>query len=180
MAAVGQPQPWKYPSSRRDTKSRGRLSVRWPQDHMVQQLDLQQLSGADEIPCHANVRVRWSGVPAWMIVHHHHGRGVCRDRRPEHLPGMDQQRVECALSHILHPDQPSTRVEQHDLEVFHLILPVLIPQQIGDPFGRVQKRGFRAHLRRHPPRQRECGLERDRLVTTDAPDRADLLKRCPR
>src|SRR5882724_11659360 len=57
----------------------GPISGRGPQDNMIEQLNAQELAGAEQIAGHLDIRLRWRRVAAGMIMRHHDGRRAGRD-----------------------------------------------------------------------------------------------------
>src|SRR2546430_17426656 len=84
---------------------------------MVQDFDLEQLTGADQVARHFNVRFGRGGVAARMVMRQNDGGGSARNGALEDFTRMNQQRVECPLRYRLPADQASAGARQSGLEI---------------------------------------------------------------
>jgi len=86
-------------------------------DDMVQDLDFQQLPGANQVTRHFDVGFGRRRVAAGMVVHQYDRGGVGLDGGPEHLARMHQDGVERAVRNFHWcSDQPAAGVQQENLE----------------------------------------------------------------
>ena len=60
---------------------------------MIQDLDIQELPGTNEIVGYFDVSIRWRHVAARVIVHQDDGSGARHNSAPEHFAGVDKQGV---------------------------------------------------------------------------------------
>jgi hypothetical protein len=89
-------------------------------DYMVEHLDLEELPGADEVPGHLDVRLGGLGFPAWMVVHEDNGGGTGDHGGPEHLAGMDQDRIHGSdRGQVVAPDS-APGIQVQDDEAFRV------------------------------------------------------------
>ena len=125
------------------------------QDDVVQHLDLQELSRANQVAGHFDVGFGRRGIAAGMIMDKHNRRGIGRDGQFKDLARMHENCIQRSSRNILHPNQLSPRVEQDNLEMFHFEKAVVFAQQFRDAFRSIQHRGLVAQLLGHALRQRK-------------------------
>ena len=145
---------------------------------MVQDFDLEQLTGADQVARHFNVRFGRGGVAARMVMRQNDGGGSARNGALEDFTRMNQQRVECPLRYRLPADQASAGVEQHDLKILHLVNAILLAKKVGDAGRSIEQRRFAPELLGHPARQGKSALQRNGFVAPDPSDLAEVFKIC--
>ena len=141
---------------------------------MVQNVDFQQLAGANEVARDFDVRFGGSWIATGMIVRQDDRGGVGRDGWLKDLARMHQNRVEGTLGDFLKTDQLPTRVQEQDLEVLDLQHTIFLTQQVSNALRCVQRGQFLPDFLCHSTSQRERGLERDGLVPAYAFDLAQF------
>src|SRR5437763_13628017 len=80
------------------------------ENDMIENLDFQKLTRADQVARYFDIRFRRSGIAAGMIVHQDDGRGVARNGCLEHLARMHQDCVQRTLGKTVLHDTYSARV----------------------------------------------------------------------
>src|SRR6185436_12821519 len=106
-----------------------------PQNDMVEDINLQQLPGANQVARHFDVRVARGRVAAGMIVDDDEGGSIGRDGAAENLPRVNENGVERAIRDFLQANQPPPRVQQNGVKGLHLEQPELLAQVIGNALG---------------------------------------------
>jgi hypothetical protein len=96
----------------------------------------------------------------------------------ENLACVNENRVQRALGNVFDADEPSARIEKHDLETLNLIGAVLLAQQVGDAAGIIQQRSLAANLRCHAPREGERAQKSNGLVAAYALDLPQIRQCC--
>ena len=87
-------------------------------DDVIADFDFQQLAGANQIARDFDVRLRWRGLAAGMVVHEHDCRGGERDGNFEDLARMHEYRIERPDGHQMVATNATACVEQQDRETF--------------------------------------------------------------
>ena len=107
---------------------------------MVEHFDFQQLPGPNEVASNFDIRFRWRGITARMIVDEDYRRCVRGDGVTEHLARMHQNRIQRAFGNLFDRQQLSPRIEQHHLKILDIIRAIVLAEQIGNALGRVEER----------------------------------------
>ncbi len=141
---------------------------------MVEELDLEEVSGADEVAGDANVGLGRAGISRGVVVGEDDGMGTRDDRGTEDLARMDEDLVEESLGDGLDAEEAAAGVDEEDLEAFHGGGDGVVAEDGGDGLGVVEDRGFLAKLLGQALGEGEGGLEGEGLVPADA-RHAELL-----
>ena len=75
-----------------------------PQDHMVQQRDVQKLGRLFDLPRQLYVLPGWGQAPAGMVMHQHDERCIGKDGGLKDLPGSDDGGVDAPHADNVHVD----------------------------------------------------------------------------
>ena len=143
---------------------------------MVEDVDLQQLPGADEVAGDGEVGLGGGGVAAGVVVDEDERGGVGGDGGAEDLAGVDEGGVEDAGGDALGADEAAAGVEQDDVEFLDLLAAKLVAQMVGDGRGVIKLGAGGADLGGHAAGEGEGGLEGDSLVAADALDLLEILE----
>ena len=93
-------------------------------DNVVGHMDAEDSPGLDEGFGDLPVCLRWRGVAARMIVHHHDCERRADHGRTEHFPRMRHRFVEATDGNEMMPANPQLHVEQQDGDTFHVRIEV--------------------------------------------------------
>jgi len=135
---------------------------------VIQNLDLQQMAGPDEIPGDSDIGLGGGGISAWVIVGENDGVGTGSDGGAENLACMNEKLVEEALRHGVDPEKTPAGVEQEHLQTFHGSGNGVIPQEGGDRFRVIQDRRFLARFLGESAGESEGGFQPEGFVATDS------------
>ena len=111
-------------------------------DDVVEDFDLEQLTGSDEVSGRADVRLAGSGITRRMVVSQNHRMGTGHDGHPENFPSMNEDGIQNS-----HPDDdvaldPATGVENEDYEELAIRIEVRIGLHMQPPvISRLLRRG---------------------------------------
>ena len=87
---------------------------------MVEDFDLEQLPGPDQVTRHLYVGLRRFRLAARVVVQEDNGCGVCDDRAAEHLARVNEHGIQCpGRDEYVSLDAPPG-VEQQRNETFHV------------------------------------------------------------
>lgn len=139
-----------------------------PEDEVVEDLDLEQVAGPDQVPGHADVGLGGAGVPGGMVVGEDDGVRAGHDGGAEDLSGMDEDLVQESLGDGLDAQEAAAGVDEEHLEAFDGRGDGVVAQEGGDGLGMVEDRGFLASFLGEALGEREGGLEGEGLVAADA------------
>lgn len=146
----------------------GALLGRGAEDDVVEDVDFQELAGADQIAGDFHIGFAWSRIAAGMIVNKNDGRGIRGDGGLEYFARVNQNGVQRAIGNFINTNQAAARVEQKHLEFFGVFDAIGFAEKADDGSRIVQHRRFLASLGFHTARERKGGDERGSFVRTDA------------
>lgn len=135
---------------------------------MVEDLDLEQVPGADEVAGDTDVGFGGGGITAGMVVGEDEGVGAGGDGGAEDFAGVDEDLVEEAFGDGIDAEEAAAGIEEEDLETFDWGGDGVIAEEGGDGFGMVEDRGFEATFLGEAAGEGEGGLEGEGLVAADA------------
>jgi len=135
---------------------------------VVEHLDLEQVSGTDEIAGDADVGFGRGGIAAGMVVGEDDGMGTGGDGGTKDFAGVDEDLVEEAFGDGIDPKEAATGVEEQDLETFDGGGDGVVAKEGGDSFGMIEDGGFPTEFLGESAGEGEGGLEGDGLVAADA------------
>jgi hypothetical protein len=90
------------------------LWCRGANDHVIQQIDLQNSAGFVDPAGRAKIRIGGARVARGMIVHHDKGAGGEYNRRLKHFARMRERLVDAALADRGNLDQLMFGIQKHD------------------------------------------------------------------
>jgi hypothetical protein len=141
---------------------------------VVEDLDLEEVPGADEVAGDADVGFGGGGITAGMVMGEDEGMGAGGDGWAEDFAGMDEDLVEEAFGDGIDAEEAAPGIEEEDLETFDRGGDGVIAEECGDGFRVIEDRGFEATFLGEAACEGEGGLEGYGLVATDAAS-AELL-----
>jgi len=94
---------------------------------VVENVNLQELAGPDEIAGDFDVGFGGRGIPAGMVVRENDGGSTLRYRQGEHLPRVNEDGVQGSLRDGVRADETAPGVEENDREGLNCVETVLFP-----------------------------------------------------
>ena len=103
--------------------------------YMVNHLDFEKLTGADEVSRDLHVRLAWGRISTRVIVREHDRRCGAHDRESKYLAWMNKDHVHRAEGDQLMALYPAARIQEKDGEAFTLAVEIRICRNVGPPIG---------------------------------------------
>ena len=111
-------------------------------DDVVEDFDLEQLTGSDEVSGCADVCLTGSGITRRMVVSQNHRMGTGHNGHSEDFPSVDEDGIQDAHSHDDVALDPATGVENEDYEELAIWIEVRIGLHMQPPvIGRLLRCG---------------------------------------
>ena len=106
-----------------------------PNDYVVENFDLQQLTCSNKIACNFDIRLGRSWLAARMIVTDDDGCCTCHDCQSKNLPGMTENRIHRAYGHQIVTFDAPTCVEDEYHQTFTFRIEVWMIGDVRFPIG---------------------------------------------
>jgi len=107
----GSAGPARYCKSDHRMLGKTEISAIAPDDDMIQNPDIKQISCSHKHLCHVLIGHARLNIPGWMIMGQNERVGIGQQRTLEHLSRMDQRRIKRAPADHFNPEHMVFRIQ---------------------------------------------------------------------